>query len=255
MSDSNVFYLYESLGNVKPSIFNSLVNIQIIPCIKDKETEQIYVLLGMTQQGFVIELGDKISKSNTIPNFISHKLKSNTLGLINLSTEYIQANTYVAYATSLDIETGERVLRKIELPIFFVNIEINNIDDLNDLLINFREKYKSYIKKVILSDRINVTNLIYMDSTDLYHFMKGGVCKVQDGENVVEINFEEEGFPALEAISEIYKSDEEAGDIPITIYYNENANCSPEVFFYKNKDSALQKSLLKYFNVELPIIM
>lgn len=256
-SESNVSYLYESLGNIIPRIFKSLSNIQIIPCIKNRETDEIFALLGMTSIGIVTDLGNKMKKNNSLSNFISQTLKINTLGLINLSQEYIENNTNVAYATCVNVETGEVILHKNELPIFFVNIDIDNIEQLNDLIMNFREKYKHYIKKTIITNRINITNLIYMDSVDLFLFMRGGICKVEgDSEDyVIEINIEEEGFPAIEVISEIYKAREEIGEIPITNYYNENANCCPEVFFYMGKDDSIRRSILKFFEKKLEILM
>ena len=257
MSDSNVVYSYESLSSIDLSIFSTLVNVQIVPSIRNKETGEIYALLTINSNGVVCEFGDtKKNKSMSITRFITLYLKINSLNTIRLSEDYILKNTQVAYATSTDVETGVTILRKVELPIFFINIDIPNMNSIHDLLLKFKSSYKDYIKKTIISDRIHVTNMIYISPHDLFNFLRGEDYKVIDENNeIFEISIDDNGFPALKEITEIYSPKYDEGEIPVNIHPNEYANCCPEVHFYKESQNSLKKSFMKFFEKELEILM
>lgn len=254
MSDIDVAYFYESLETFKSSNFELPKTIQVIPYFKIAEDGDIFALLTLNNLQCVCDFSTSYSRDKTIESYVASSLKYNSLDCINLPEEYILANSHVAYVTSYDVGLGKTVLSYSPFPTVFVKVNLDTYDMLYQFLRAFKISFKKKLQGVIKSSS-EVTNIVYMDASELYYMCRFTTFTIEDSNsNVVEVSIEDQGFPARDEITEFYTCDRETGDIPVSDKYNEFANTCPEVDFYYSRSVNLGKSMISYFDNNVPIL-
>lgn len=254
MSDIDVAYFYESLEYFKSSNFELSKTIQVIPYFQIKESGDIFALLTLNNLQCLCDFGTSYSKSKTLESYVADSLKYNSLDCINLSEEYILANSHVAYATSYDVAAGKNALLYNPFPTVFVKVQLETYEKVHKFLKAFKDSFKKKLQGVIRSSS-ETTNIVYMDATELYYMCRYTTYTIEDSNsNVIEVVIEDQGFPARDEITEFYTCDREFGEIPVTDKYNEFANTCPEVDFYYSRGINLGRSLVTFFNKNVPIL-
>jgi hypothetical protein len=254
MSDIDVAYFYESLENFKSSNFELPKTIQVIPYFQIKKNGDVFALLTLNNLQTLCDFGTSYSRNKTLESYLVSSLKYNSLDCINLTEEYILNNSHVAYATSYDVATGKNDLNYNPSPTVFVKINIETYEDVYKLLKSFKDSFRKKLQGILRSTS-ETTNIVYMDATEFYYMSRFTTYTIEDSNsNVIEVEIEEQGFPARDEITEFYTCDVENGDIPVSDKYNDFANTCPEVDFYYSRSINLGKSIVTYFNNNVPIL-
>ena len=261
MSVSNVEFFFEPLTSCV-SIVESVKTLQIIPALHILDTDDVFGLMAMNRLGVLLDIGGlKVDRDILIS--IVALIRKNTLGCLLLDSEisndttvyeltrcrcdYVMENTYVAYATYYDVETGRNLLKKEILPIFFTNFKYSSYASMFDMLRNFKETFSQFKRKVIEISDTSITNLVPMTGEEIFYTCRGKDFKMvlDDGETIIEVPFDN-GFPATDAVTDLYSCN--GSEIPVTSHHNEYATACPEVNFYREVGVRIRNSLMTYFH-------
>lgn len=255
MSDVNVSFGYSPLSDFMSSGFTLPKAINVIPVFRIKDRENAYGILTLNKNLVVQSFGIGMSKNKTLVTYISDCLRFNSLGLISVSDEYIKENSYVAYSKSYDVYKGVNVINPNYQPIVFVEFKGDSIEQLNKLIHTFRVMFSTKLAGVITSES-DVVALTYMDCTSMFYLFRFTEGKVsQENTGVVHrFSIEDDGFPALDFITETYKCDKTKGEIPFSDNVDVLANSCPEIEFYKKIDHSLGVAFVAYSIAELPFM-
>lgn len=254
MSDDNVSFGYSPLGDFTTSGYTIPKEINIIPVYKIKNGGDVYGVLSLNSNLCVKSLGMRFSRGKTIQSYIVDSLRYNSLGAINISEEYAKNNSFVAYSTSYDVYNGKTDINSQYQIIIFVEIEINEIEEMQTMIHQFKTNFKSKLAGVIDSESESIA-LFYMNCTEMYYLMRFTSGRFTDEAGIEYfIDIESDGFPARSFITELYEPDYSKGEIPITDKYDHRANTCPEIDFYTKIDQNLGVAFVAYSRSELPFM-
>jgi hypothetical protein len=254
MSDVEVEFKYESLANFKSSGFILNKEVQVIPVFHIKNNGDIFAVLIMNSTLCVKSFGSGYSRNKTIESFVSDSIRYNSLNALPINEDYVNKNSHIAFSTCYDVNLGKTILNVNHSPIIFVDIFVDNIEILNNVIKTFRDSF-SKVKSCIITSDSDATALIYLSAEELFYLSRFTTYKISTPTGVVEVDIEEQGFPARSDLSEIYETDKSKGEIPITDKYEPLANCSPEIEFYTKRDIIMGMAICNYSNAELPFMM
>lgn len=246
-NEQNVGVFTEDLISFKSNNFVLPKTIQVVPCFHIDNSGEVFGMLLLNQIGCLCDFGSSYQNNMSLEEYVSLSIKTKSLDTINIDTEYINENSYVAYKkfdqNTIDFET---------FPIIFVNLNLENIESLNDIIRNFKLTFS----KIIKTETPETNNLVYLSAEDIFYISRNTTYKIVSNETneVLIIDIQQTGFPAKKSISDIYK-EHSASDIPVSIYYNQYANCCPEINFYSLRSEDLCKSFLEFFEANLEIII
>lgn len=253
MTSLNVAFFYESMGEFLPKDYTKNKLTQIIPYFVISDTRDVYAMLTVNKSQCVGDFGTDWRKNKTLQTYVVDSIVKSSLGCIQVDEDYVLANSFVGYATADNVIEGKRDLAENEIPTVFVKFVVDNIDSLNDILIKFKDNYSKSVKRVI-GGSSNISNLVYMPVEDLYYVSRFTTYRINTSDGNIVIDMEEDGFPALPVITDIYSPIPEFGDIPCGDRYNELGNCCPPVTFYSSRSVLLRIALLPLFDGDFPIL-
>lgn len=247
MSDVNVSFGYSPLVDFMSSGYTRPKEINVIPVYRVLDGGDVYGVLALNKNLSVTSLGIGFHKGKTMVTYIADSLRSSSLGIINLTDEYIKNNSYVAHSTSYDVYSGKADINTKYQPIVFVEINVNTIDDLHDVIADFRDAFSAKIAGVNESETDKVA-LVYMDCTSMFYLLRYTTWKIVDPKTHQTHIFsvEDDGFPALDFITTTYKCDPSKGEIPVSDKPDRSANRSPEIDFYSKIDLNLGIAFTAY---------
>lgn len=247
MSDVNVSFGYSPLVDFMSSGYTRPKEINVIPVYKILDSGDVYGVLALDKSLSVTSLGSGLHKGKTLVTFIADSLRKNSLGVINLNDEYIKDNSYVAHSTCYDVYSGRTDINRNYQLIIFVEISVKTIDDLHNVILDFRETFTSKISRNLDYENDKVA-LVYMDCTSMFYLLRYTSWKIVDTKTHQTYIFsvEDDGFPALDFITSTYKCDPSKGEIPMTDKPDRNANRSPEIDFYSRIDFNLGIAFTAY---------
>lgn len=254
MSDIDVEFKYESLDTFKSNGYSLPKEIQIIPVFHIKDSGDIFAVLVMNSTLCVKSFGTKYSKSKTIESFISDSIRYNSLNSIPINEEYVKLNSNIAYSTYRDVSLDRVVLNVNYSPIIFVDIIVENITILNNTIKIFKDNF-SKLKSGILTSDADVVAMIYFSVEELFYLSRFTTYKMIFSGDVIDVDIEEQGFPARSDISDIYFANKSKGEIPVIDKYDPQANCSPEIEFYSKRDIIMSISICKFLDEGLPFMI
>lgn len=256
MSDIDVAFFYDTLENFKSSGYKIVKSPQIIPYFYVKNTNNIFAMLTLNRSGHVGDFSIEYSRTKSLESNIADSIRFNSLGTIGVDEDFVLRNSFIGFATAYNVIEGKNTLSSTEIPSIFVRFEVESVTDIQNILLKFKAMFAQKLKGVIRNTS-DVTNIVYMSVEDLFYISRFTTYKIVDdvSKRVVTVDMEEQGFPALDEVTEIYYADRELGDIPCTDKFNELENCCPEVEFYNNRSLLLGKSLISLFSNDLPIMM
>lgn len=255
MSTDTLAFFYTPLNEFLTNFSDTNRNTQIVPYYVIRETGDMFAMLTLNRVGIVQDFNLEHNKNKSFVSNVVDSIKKNSLCCINLSEEDVISNSFIGYSTHYDVSKGKRVVSEHGIPAVFIKIEVDTRSELNNILRRFKTNFAKKLTSVI-SNSSDITNLIYMPIEDLYYLCRFTTYKInKSSTQFIEIDMEEEGFPALSDITAIYKADSRNGDIPCSSYFSELENCCPEVDFYRNRSISLFKSLLPLFNNDVPIMV
>lgn len=254
MSDIDVEFKYESLDDFKSSGYILPKEVQVIPVFHIKDNGDIFAVLTMNSTLCVRSFGLGYSRNKSINSFVCDSIRQNSLNSLPINEEYVSKNSNIAFSTCYDVSLGKTILNTHYSPIIFVDVFVDNINVLNEVIKSFKSSFAKVKSGVLVVDS-DVTAMIYLSVEELFYLSRFTSYKMTSNGDVIEVDIEEQGFPARGDISEIYEADKSKGDVPITDKYDPLANCSPEVEFYTKRDIVMGMSILAYSNAELPFMM
>lgn len=256
MSDVDVVLFYDTLEKFVSSGNKIVKSPQIIPYFYIKDSGDVFAMLTLNRLGTVCDFSIEYTPTKSIQANVADSIKINSLGTIALDDDFILHNSFIAYTRVYNVMEGKNTLSDKEIPVIFVRIEVKTQMEIHKILLSFKAMFAQKLKGII-NISTEVTNLIYMSVEELFYICRFTTYKIVDDitSTVVTVDMEEQGFPALEEITEIYYADRELGDIPCSERFNELENCCPEVEFYSNRSLLLAKSLLPFFDGNFPIMM
>lgn len=252
MSDVNISFDCSPLVDFMSSGFSYPKEINVFPVCRIRETGDIYSIIGLNKNLCVTSLGMGFNKGKTLVTYVADSLRYNSLGVINISDDQIRENSKVAYSTSYDVYNGRTDLNNSYQPIIFTEIQLNTLEDLHDIIRKFRDTFTTKLSGVNEYNS-NIVALVYMDCTSMFYLFRYTTWKIVDDRTHETHIFsvEDDGFPALEFITETYKCDTTKGEIPLTDKPDKDANRSPEIEFYDKIDQNLGIAFTAYSNAEL----
>lgn len=253
MADLDVAFFYESLEVFLTRDYKLNKSIQIIPYYVIRSSNDVYAMLIVNSSQTVTDFSTDWGKNKSFQTYVADSIRSNSLGCINLYEDHILINSHIGYATAYNVSEGKQTLAEGEIPAVFVKIVVDTIDDLDDILFNFKDSYSKAVKRII-DGTFTVSNLVYMPVEDLYYISRFTTYKVRTPDGIITIDMDDEGFPAIPAITHIYSPILEDGDVPCGDKYNELGNCCPPVTFYTARSILLRKALLPLFSHGLPVM-
>uniref|UniRef100_A0A6C0BDQ4 Uncharacterized protein n=1 Tax=viral metagenome TaxID=1070528 RepID=A0A6C0BDQ4_9ZZZZ len=229
--------------------------VQIIPYAHIRSTDEIVAILTLNNLGVLTDFASSSFDNSNPYIYIQKNIYENSLGVIELSKEYIIENASISFVKSHDVSTNSDILFKHIPPVIFIRLDFERSEDLEELLIRFSFLFSKRIEGIV-DNTTQTYNIIFINPTDLYYTCRGTTARRFDqlSGNTYDYDVKEDGFPADQRITTIYKSKSIYGDIPFGSNVNQFANCCPEVSFYRQVSSSLANSLLNFFDVELPIL-
>ena len=253
MTSLNVAFFYESMGEFLSKDYKPSKSTQIIPYYVVRDSGDVYAMLTVNSSQCVSDFSSEWGRFKSFQSYVADSIKAVSLDCIQIDEDYVVANSFMGYATSFNVSEGKNMLAENEIPVIFVKIVIDTIEILNNILVSFKDNYSKTVKRVI-GGSSDVLNLVYMPVEDLYYVSRFTTYKVNTPEGNIVIDMEEDGFPALPVITDIYSPILESGDIPCGDKYNELGNCCPPVSFYSSRSVILRKALLPLFAQDFPIL-
>lgn len=256
MSDINVAFFYDMLEEFMSSEHRIVKSPQIIPYFYVKETGDVFPMLTLNRSGHLGDFSCEYTLTKSIESNIADSIKYNSLGSINIDEGHVKNFTFIGYSTSYNVSEGKDTVSSTEIPAIFVKLPVEKESDIHKIILDFKSKFAQKLKGNFYSSS-DVTNLVYMSVENLFYICRFTTCKIVNEKtgDIVTIDIEEQGFPALDEITELYYADKEKGEIPCSDKFNELENCCPEVDFYTNRSLLLAKSLLPLFNNDLPVML
>lgn len=254
MSDVNVSFGYSPLIDFLSSGYSLPKEINVIPVYRINGGGDVYGVLSLNSLLYVKSFGRGFNRGKTLQSYVADSLRYNSLGVINLSEEYVRNNSFVAYSTSYDVYDGKNAINTNHQPIVFVEIHIDSIEEMQLMIRQFKVKFANKLAGVFQSESDTVA-IFYMNCTEMFYLMRFTTGKFTDETDVTHIiDIESDGFPARAFISEVYEADYSKGEIPITDKFDQHANCCPEINFYTKIDQNLGIAFVAYSIAELPFM-
>ena len=253
MNPLNVAFFYESMEVFLSKDYKPSKLTQIIPYYIIRDSGDVYAMLTVNNSKCVSDFSSNWGKFQTLQSYVADSIKSVSLNSIKIDENYVISNSFIGYATSYNVSEGKNNLADNEIPAIFVKFNVDTIDVLNDILIKFKNNYSKIIKRVI-NGPSNISNIIYMPAEDLFYISRFTTYTVNTDHGNIKIDIEEDGFPALPVITDIYSPILENGDFQCSDKYNELGNCCPSINFYNNRSILLRKALLPLFTENFPIL-
>lgn len=254
MSDIDVEFKYESLDDFKSSGYILPKEVQVIPVFHVRSNGDIFAVLVMNSTLCVKSLGMGYSRTKTVESFVSNSIRYNSLNSLPINDEYVRNHSHITFSTCYDVESAKTILNSNYSPIIFVDINVDNIEVLNNVIRTFRSTF-SKVKSGVLTTDSDVTAMIYLSVEELFYLSRFTSYKITTSTEVIDVDIENQGFPARNDISEIYEANKSQGEIPMTDKYEALANCSPEIDFYVKRDTVLGMAVCAYLKAELPFMM
>lgn len=256
MTDLKKEFKYESLNEFIMQDKKLTKSVLIVPYFRVKNSGDVFALYTLNQKGIVCDFGTRYSGNTSIEKYVKDSILLNSLGTINCDEKYIKNNSSIAYSLVHSVEYGYSIIDNSCPPIIFVRFEVDEEKDLSNIIIYFKEAFKSRLTGNLESFNSETFNIIWMNPEDSFYLSRGTTFNVEDdnGEKIV-CNIIDGGIPALETVTTLYTANRVAGDNPFTTNYSSDYNCCPEVIFYKEMSFTLSVPLLQYFDNELNILV
>lgn len=254
MSDVNVEFKYMPLNDFKSAGFSLSKEVQVIPVFHMKNNGDIFAVLIMNSNLCVKSFGDRYSNNKTLESYVVDSIRTNSLNTLPINESYVKKNSHVAFSTCYDVNLGKIILNVNYSPIIFVDVFVDNVQVLNGIIKSFRETF-SKIRTGVLESESDSVAMVYFSAEELFYLSRFTTYKIETSGEIIDVNIEEQGFPAKDDISIIYEVDNSKGEIPVTDKYDSFANCSPEIEFYTKRDITMGLAICAYSNAELPFMM
>lgn len=257
MSEKALKYNYITLDDFIRSRYTQPRSFHIIPVFRTLDKNDVYGMLTYNENLTVTSFGGVMPDRKTILTYITDNIYRHSLGVINFSEYDVLRNSMVAFTTEYSTYRGEYDIVNEHAVIIFVEMDVESVSVLNSML----ELFKSRFCTVNSADKIKPTNtnrtaMFYMDASSMFYLFRFTTWKTinhRTGETV-RMSVQDDGFPAYDDITKIYKAKYSSGEVPITDFPNEQANTCPEIEFYTKIDNSLGNSYVRYIIGNLPIM-
>ena len=255
MTELNKTIVHAPLREFLTTGFQLPRTVQIIPYAYIRTTDETLAILTMNNLKVLTDFGSSFGEDMNLLDYIEKNLDLNSFGLLKQSKEYILEHGSIAYAKFLDVATGSELIYKPISPIVFLRFEFECSEDLEEIISNFSILFTKKVEGIIRTSSLTY-NLVFLSINDLFYTCRGTSVKKYDERTgqIYEFDVSENGFPADDRITRIYKTNAASGEIPFDFQINRYANCCPEVIFYSDVSSTMTFSLMTFFSVSLPIM-
>lgn len=257
MSGKSLSFNYITIEEFIRSGFTEVPEyFHIVPVFHVLDTKDIYAMLCLNETLTVTDFGGKLSRRKTIVSFICDNIARHSLDTIVLSESRVLEKSMVAFATTEDVSTGFVNIDPNYSVIIFVDIDIDNQKLLNDIVKQYKSKMKT-LMSVRSKPDTEIVAMTFMDCTSMYYLLRFTTWRTIDqstGEELT-LSVKDNGFPALDVITRIYRADYSNGEVPYTENPNIYTNTCPEISFYNKVNQNLANAFVAYINHGLNIML
>lgn len=255
MSELTKTFVYSKLSKFLKTGYGLPKTVQVIPYAYIRSTKEILSILTLTNLSFLTDFGSTYTKDKGLISYICECIHENSLGVLDVGSEYVAENSSIAYAKVYDVVKGVEEIYAPLSPVIFVRYEFEVSEDLEELLREFKLKFSKKAEGIYRSSSVT-NNITFLSPSDLFYTLRQTTATVTDPITgiVYSLDVEEKGFPADPRVSAIYAIDPSSGDIPFSQDVSQYANCCPEVTFYRDVSNVMKYSILTFFSIDLPIL-
>lgn len=253
MTDLEKICEFDTLGSFKTNYDGiTLPNeILIIPYFITSKSE--YPILRLNNFGILSDFGKSYNNRISIESYVEQCVRENSLKTINLNENYILSNSTILFFKSFNVYKQDYEITDTISPIIFVRMRIENTNKFFGIVEKFKENYFTISRSMENSSEISTRNIVYMNFNDLFYLCRGTTASVMIGDEEYEFDVRN-GYPCNKKITKMYKIDHLSGNIPSDFFSSKVSNCPPEIKFYNQISSILEKIILFATNFGIPII-
>lgn len=217
---------------IKPAEFTEILkeiemtsSLHIVPYtwIRDPETDEskCFVLTLQEITEFIRPFRAETKPNEDVGKCVARTLREHTFGLIDIKEKKFVHRMNVHLYVDEDYE-GNPMIASDKIPIVTVNLKLETRQELDELIATYVQRLKN---KLLMepTSRGLATNLVYMTDSELYYLARGTTYSVIDGEEEYEYPVSKGIFFEKEIV-DIYTPNRAAGEVPLTIIPNSDAN-------------------------------
>lgn len=255
MSELTKTFVYNKLSKFLETGYRLPKTVQVIPYAYIRSTREVLSILALSNLSVLTDFGSTYSNDKGLVSYICDCIHNNSLGVLDVGSEYVAENSSIAYAKVYDVVKGVEEIYAPLSPVIFVRYEFEMSEDLEDLIREFKLKFSKRAEGIYKTSS-STHNIVFLSPSDLFYTLRQTTATVTDPTTGMKysLDVEEKGFPADPRITLIYSSSPSSGDIPFRQDVNQYANCCPEVTFYREVSNVMKFSVLSFFTINLPIL-